>query len=209
MDIIGWIKRLGKGKEKSSLKQLKDKSYSSENKFDSRELAREKFVRSKQKLFEVNRWSELPELSAKFQIYNSHGKKKEKLKVHDYIKIELPLPSPNNWVYVTAIKNEDDFAEFTVSPSKDPTDRGELKKEIKHFFIDEATSTFKVTLEENTIKGFEIGKNEAVNNKGGSAGKRKLINTLIAEGAWAGFQKLQWKKLTKYFVHKIEINNKL
>lgn len=206
MSIWGWIKGLWQSEEQNSGSRLKDKTYSSENKFDSRELAREKFARSKKKLFDVNRWSALPEVSAEFQIYNAEGEKMKQLELHDYIKIELPLPSPENWVYVTDIKNEETSAEFTVSPSKSPEGVKHLNKEIEHFFIDEATSTFRVTLEENSIKGFEIGKNEGVNNKGVSAGKRKLINTLIAEGAWAGFQQLQWKKLTKYFVHKIEIN---
>jgi hypothetical protein len=56
-----------------------------------------------------------------------------------------------------------------------------------------------------TLFAFEIGKNEGINNQGEDAGDRKLINTLIAEGGWAGFQELQWKKLTDYLVHRIEI----
>lgn len=54
----------------------------------------------------------------------------------------------------------------------------------------------------------KLVKNEGINNKGKEAGNRKLINTLIAEGGWAAFQKFQWEKLTDYLVHKIEINKK-
>lgn len=69
-----------------------------------------------------------------------------------------------------------------------------------HFFTSAATSTFKVERKKETIYAYEIGKNEFINNKEESGG-RGLINTLIAEGGWAGFQKLQWKKLTNYLVH--------
>jgi hypothetical protein len=118
----------------------------------------------------------------------------------------LPGPVPENWVIVTDIKEEENMAEFTVSPSIDPTEKNKERKEIKHFFIDEATSTFRVEILDKTIYAFEIGRNEGVNNEGEEAGKRKLINTLVAEGGWAGFQKFQWEKLTGFLVHKIEID---
>ena len=71
----------------------------------------------------------------------------------------------------------------------------------------EATSKFKVERLLGSIHAYEIGVNEAINNKGEEAGNRKSINTLVAEGGWAGFQKLQWEKLTNYLVHNIEIEN--
>ena len=107
---------------------------------------------------------------------------------------------------VTDIKNEQELAEFTVSPSKDPTDKEKDEKEIEHFFIDGATSTFRVEMRGNELKACELGRNEGINNEK-NAGNRKLINTILAEGGWATFQKTQWKKLTDYFVHKIEIKS--
>ena len=44
-----------------------------------------------------------------------------------------------------------------------------------------------------------------INNKGEEAGDRKMINTLLAETGRVGFQQFQWKLLTDYLVHKIEI----
>ncbi|MDT0642519.1 hypothetical protein RM553_06700 [Zunongwangia sp. F363] len=205
MNLKIWFKNLWRGSKQDSHQELKDKTYCSKNKFSTNEIAKVNFKRSKEKLFNVNQWSMLPELSAEFQLYNSNGDKTDQLAVHNYININLPIPSPKNWVYITDLRNEEEFAEFTVSPSESPLVKDKLNKEIKHFFIDEATSTFRVSIKGLTIKGYEIGKNEGINNEGVSAGKRKLINTLLANGAWAGFQKLQWQKLTKYLVHKIEI----
>jgi hypothetical protein len=74
--------------------------------------------------------------------------------------------------------------------------------------VKEATSTFRVQRRGKSIYAYEIGKNEGINNEEEDAGNRKLINTLFAEGGWAGVQKLQWKKLTDYLVHKIEIESK-
>ena len=46
----------------------------------------------------------------------------------------------------------------------------------------------------------EIGVNEAINNQDAEAGSKGLINTIVSEGGWAGFQKYQWKNLTDYLV---------
>ena len=205
MDFIKWVKSLWKGKKGDSYKELKDKTYYSKNKFSSDELRRKNFKRSKEKLFDVNRWSKLPELSAGFQMYNEQGEKTDELRMNNFINIDLPALSLENWVIVTNIREEEGLAEFTVSPSNEPTAKEKSDHQIQHFFIDEASSTFRVTLKDKWIYAYEIGKNEAINNEGISAGKRKVINTIIAKGAWAGFQKLQWKKLTNFLCHHSEI----
>lgn len=188
----------------------KDKTYSSKKEFPSPEDAAREFKRSVEKLFHVNQWSEMPGITSTFTLYNPYGVEKdaERPELNDYIKIILPAPAPENWVIVTDIKKNDKSAEFTVSPSTDPTERIGDQKKIEHFFIDEATSTFRVELLGKSIYAYEIGKNEGINNEEEDAGKRKLINTLIAEGGWAGVQKFQWEKLTDYLVHKIEIESK-
>lgn len=55
------------------------------------------------------------------------------------------------------------------------------------------------------IIAYEIGRTQGIYNKGREAGEREIVNILIAEGGWAGFQKLQWKKLTDYLIHQIEL----
>lgn len=182
----------------------KDKFFVSEKKYHTRKEAESAFEISKKKLFDVNKWSELSEPTSRFELYDQFGQKylSKKPKIGDYILIDLPGPTPLNWVKVTDLKETDHSAEFTVSPSEDPRRK---TGEIEHFFIKEATSTFKVELKGTTIYGYEIGKNEGINNEGYEAGKRELVNTLIAEGGWAGFQKYQWNKVTDFFVHNKEI----
>ncbi|MBW8201133.1 hypothetical protein [Flagellimonas abyssi] len=188
-------------------KKVKDKTYGSLNRFGNKKVVHELFKKSKEKLFQVNLWSKLPGITASFQLYGSRGIEKftDSPCVNDYIKIVLPGPFPENWVVVTNVVDEKEMASFTVSPSQSPADKWYSNEEVQHFFIDEATSTFKVHIEGTEIHALEIGKNEAINNKGEEAGNRKLINTLLAEFGWAGFQEYQWQKLLDYLVHKVEI----
>jgi hypothetical protein len=89
-----------------------------------------------------------------------------------------------------------------VSPCGNPKAAGESTEgQVAHFFGGEATSTFRVELKGNTLVASEIGRDERINNQGDEAGGRAVVNTLIAEGGWALFQEMQWKKLTDYLAH--------
>ena len=186
----------------------KDKTYKSRNSFANPDMAFELFQKSREKLFDINRWSKLPGITSSFQLFGSNGDKKNSTRpeINNYIKIILPGPFPENWVVVRDITDQESMANFVVSPSENPEKKWREGIEIAHFFIKEATSTFQVEIRDSDIFAYEIGKNEAINNEGYEAGKRKVINTLLAEGGWAGFQKYQWKKLLDYLVHKIEID---
>lgn len=202
------LKKISEEKKVIQGEAVKDKLYSSQQDFHDREKALREFERSKEKLFDVNRWSRLPGITSGFQLYTPQGEPKPKGRPQpgDFLMIDLPGPAPENWVVVTDVKEEKEMAEFTVSPSRDPRDKGEEAKEVEHFFSDGSTSTFKVELKGTTLYGYEIGKNEGINNKGKKAGDREIINTLIAEGGWAFFQKIQWEKLTAYLVHQVDID---
>ena len=183
------------------------KLYSSNHTYATRDEAQKEFKRSIEKLFDVNQWSNLPGFTSAFQLHDPNGLEKDAKmpQVNDYVKIILPGPVPENWVVVSHINEGEEMVEFTVNPSINPTKHREEQDKIEHFFIPEASSTFRVQLDGNKISAFEIGKNEGINNNE-DAGNRKLINTLIAEGGWAGVQEFQWNKLTDYLVHKIEID---
>lgn len=206
MNIKKLFEDLKKEKKVLTGEARKDKTYCSENSFPNRNEAVKQFNRSVEKLFDVNRWSDLPGITSTFILYTRYGKEKRAIEpeVGDYLKILLPGPTPENWVIVTDIKKQKEIAEFTVSPSKDPTEKESEKNEIEHFFIDEATSTFRVELKEKVIRACELGRDEGINNEE-NAKNRELINTILAEGGWATFQKMQWKKLTDYLVHQIEV----
>jgi hypothetical protein len=204
MSIKDFFKTIFQDRNTGEAKATVDKEYSSHNSFPNRETAVREFERSKAKLFDVDGWSHLPGITSKFELHDRNGQRTEdkKPEVGDFIRIMLPGPTPENWVQVTDIKSGDEAAEFTVSPSKDPRD---IDNDIEHFFIKEATSTFRIKLEGQSLYAFEIGKNEAPNNQGEEAGNREVLNTLISAGGWIAFQELQWKKLTAYLVHKEEI----
>ncbi len=184
--------------------ETKDKVYQNENSYPSEQEAIAAFERSKQKLFHVNEWTKLSGVNSTFELYDNLGNRTSEPKpsIGYYLKIILPASTIENWVQITDLREEDNLAEFVVHPSEKPQAPGEGEEAaIKHFFVKEASSTFRVTREGNTIHGYEIGRNEGINNQGEEAGDRAVLNTFVAEGGWAMFQELQWDKLTRYLVH--------
>lgn len=183
----------------------KDKRYISSKNYNTEEEAKKAFSRSVKKLFNVEKWSELPGIASKFELYDADGSKKNSREpaVGDHLRILIPGPMPENWVEVTEVKKSENVASFTVKPDLDPQEK--FEKDVEHFFSDNATSTFKVERKGKVIKGCEIGKDEDINNEGREAGDRKLINTIAAEAGWVIFQEIQWRKLADYLVHRIEI----
>ncbi|UFH53321.1 hypothetical protein [Spirosoma sp. KNUC1025] len=184
--------------------EAKHKTYSSEQTFADEQTALEAFARSKEKLFDVNTWSDLSSFTADFVLYDQTGNRVtyHPPKVGDYIEIDLPGPTPKNWVQVIDVTDEETKAEFTVRPSTRPQPDGQAEGEkIEHFFQSKATSTFRIERDGCTIKAYEIGRNEAINNQGPESGDRAIINTFIAEAGWLFHQPIQWKVLTDYLVH--------
>lgn len=178
----------------------KDTHFSSEHPYPDAASAADAFARAREKLFHVDGWSTLPGFSAKFGLYDRAGLRKPGggPEPGDCVRISLPGPLPENWVTVTGVRTGATEAEFTVSPCGDPQAKAGTPGQVQHFFGGEATSTFRVELQGTTLVASEIGRDERINNQGDEAGGRAVVNTLIAEGGWALFQKMQWKKLTDY-----------
>ncbi|WP_439883298.1 hypothetical protein ACSX1A_09015 [Pontibacter sp. MBLB2868] len=183
--------------------ETKNKIHSQEHEYPNEATAIKEYEKSKQKLFDINLWSHLEGINSTFELYDQRGRKTDAIKpeVGYFIKIILPGSGIENWVQLTDIHVEENLAEFTVHPSEKPDERNDGEKVIKHFFIKEASSTFRVERRGKKLIGYEIGLNEGINNQGEEAGDRALLNTLTAEGGWAGVQALQWNKLVYYFVH--------
>jgi hypothetical protein len=181
----------------------KNTRFSSEHPYPDAASAAEAFGRARKKLFDVDGWSTLPGFSAKFGLYDRNGLRKPgSPAVGDCVRISLPGPLPENWVTVTDVRTGPAEAEFTVSPCGNPKAAGESTEgPVAHFFGGEATSTFRVELQGNTLMASETGRDERINNQGDEAGGRAVVNTLVAEGGWALFQEMQWKKLTDYLAH--------
>jgi hypothetical protein len=180
----------------------KDKIYTTTRTFEDADSARFEFTRSKERLFNVNGWSDIPGVAnAVFELFSASGTRlaRNRVQKDDFIMIDLPGPLPFYWVRVIEISENEDFAQFTVQPTHDPTDNDD-KTVTDHFFQDKARSIFRVERKDNEITAMEIGKNEAINNQKEEAGAKAVVNTLVSEGGWAGFQKYQWKNLTDYLV---------
>lgn len=194
----------GVKKEAKVLKgeESKDKKYSTERKFDDEDAARFEFSQGRKRLFNVNAWSDIPGvLNSNFELFGADGVKLQRDQVQngDFIKIDLPGPFPFYWVKVVEITDEPDRAQFTVQPTYDPTHKDD-KTATDHFFQDQARSIFRIERTGSEISAMEIGVNESINNQEVEAGNKGLINTLVSEGGWAGFQRYQWKNLTDYLV---------
>ncbi|MEX2566523.1 MAG: hypothetical protein WD431_11315 [Cyclobacteriaceae bacterium] len=188
-------------------KNAKDKIYYSKNEFKTLQDTKEAFNRSKTKLFDVNKWSEMPGITSTFELYdgNGLGKSGKPIETGDYILINLPGPLPDNWVKVTSMVDQEEMAEFVVGPSEKPINQTDDKEKVEHFFSEEATSTFRIKRVGTILYAYEIGKDETINNEWDETGDREWINTLMTGGGWLGFQKVQWKNLTDYLVHRTEI----
>ena len=186
--------------------ESKDKLYQNEQDYPDVASALTAFEESKQKLFNVNLWSNLEGINSTFELHDERGRKTtaEVPKLGDYVKVTLPGAEVENWVQVNDINTTENMAEFTVQPSSKPNPPVDEEEVTEHFFTSDATSTFRVEVQGTKLIASEIGKNEYINNQGEESGNRAVLNTLVAEGGWAGFQGLQWDKLTSYLVHQEE-----
>ncbi|MDQ4141300.1 MAG: hypothetical protein M3142_12360 [Bacteroidota bacterium] len=181
----------------------KDKTFCSEQDYGDNATAQKAFQEVKNRLYAVNSWSKLPGINSTFTLHNSQGKPTEgKVEIGYFIQIILPGITVENWVQIESIQDEEDSAEFTVHPCPNPNNESE---ETQHFFVKEASSTFRIERNGTVVRGLQIGKNEKINNQDYQAGNRAFLNTMIAEGGWAGFQDIQWGKLTDYLAGKVDV----
>ncbi|MFD1141354.1 hypothetical protein ACFQ4C_09550 [Larkinella insperata] len=175
-----------------------DKIYRSDNTLSDERTAHEAFVQAKERLFAVNRWSDISSITANFSLHDSAGQPKPEGQpvVGDYINIVLPAPPLENWVKITRVSEGDTWAEFVVHPSSNPNEKS---NETEHFLTEESSSTFRVEVHGNTVTATEFGKNERANNQEESGG-RGAVNTVVAGTGWLFYQTIQWKTLTDYLV---------
>lgn len=122
--------------------------------------AREAFSRAKGKLFDVNQWSKMPGITSSFELFDSQGRRKieKSVAVGDYILIKIPGPLPENWVEIISLTDQEDWAEFIVSPSDNPTERIYKDERVNHFFKDTATSTFRVKRKQTRFSPMKSGR---------------------------------------------------
>ena len=153
----------------------------------------------KNRLLNISNWHHLAGIiSAKFQLINSSGEEVDRqVEKGDYFKINIPGPGSSegdgyDWVGVEEIKEviEKDVQSVAlrVRPVSNPF--GE-KKEIAHFYSDEATSSFIITRQGKKLTAWIIDRNIKPNDDAGSL-TDKIRDIVVGVGAMGLFSKIQW-----------------
>ena len=173
------------------------------------EEARSFYEKVKQRLLHVNSWHHIAgAATAVFQLTDKEGKEIDRMvQENDHFKIDIPGPGPVtgdgfDWVQVETIEEKNKEGEQSISiwvrPATNPTNE---KKDVAHFFSDEATSCFVVKRQHTTITAGVYGRNEKPNTNAETI-VDKARNAAIAAGAITGFAKLQWKSLVNGLLKK-------
>src|SRR5688572_17430963 len=99
--------------------ESKDKVFGSVQPFPDAGAAKAGFQEAQKRLFDVNKWSDLPGINSKFELHDKTGNPKQSQipEVGDFMKIILPGVPVENWVQVVDVKQTENLAEFTVKPS--------------------------------------------------------------------------------------------
>jgi len=177
--------------------------------FDSEAEALYFFKTVKERLLDVNRWTELSGVAmSDFFLTDEAGNTvQRKATGGDHIKIDIPGPGTQtgggyDWVTIEEIKAEVlDNAEvlsMTVRPSANPL---VSNPDTAHFLTDEATSTFLVKRIGHTIYAEEHGRNEVPNTEMENT-LDNVRNTFVGWGAKVGLSYPQWKALVKGLLNK-------
>jgi hypothetical protein len=170
----------------------------SKKEFSSEQEAINFFHQVKKKLVNVNQWHHYAgKLTADFTLTDDKGNPVNRtVEKHDHFRIDIPGPGSAtgdgyDWVQVEEIAEEGNALTIRVRPATNPTNE---KQDVAHFFSDDATSSFIVRRDGNTVIAGVYGRNEKPNTEAEKA-KDKIRNAAVATGAITGFAKLQWKTL--------------
>lgn len=157
------------------------------------------------RLLDVNRWHELAgAATADFQLTDAEGKEVDRTaRTGDHFRIRIPGPGSitgegNDWVRIEAIEDRGDALAIRVRPATNPQND---RQDVAHFFSPDATSSFIVRREGDTVTAGVYGRNEKPNTDTETT-IDKLRNAAVATGAITGFSKLQWKSLVNGLVKK-------
>jgi len=171
--------------------------------FSTVEEAKSFYQHARARLMDVNNWHQIcGTLSAKFQLVDAAGNEVQRpVQKQDYFKIDIPGPGPSSghgydWVEVEEIRevSVDDVESIgiRVRPTSSPVNDGE---DVSHFYSPDATSSFIVTREGNTVTVSVYDRNTKPNEE--ATGADLLRDKAIGAGAVTIFSKLQWKALVK------------
>ncbi len=168
---------------------------------DSPEDAKKAYQQARDRLLNVNDWSELGLPGTHFQVLDSDAEEVDRpVQAFDYFRISIPGPGNKegdgyDWVYVEEMTevNEEDIHSiaFRVRPTSNPDSPN---NETAHFYSSVSTSTFTLTRENNQLRAAIYDKNIKANDESTTIGD-EVRNKLFALGGVSGMSKMQWEKL--------------
>jgi hypothetical protein len=162
------------------------------------------YKEAKARLLEVNAWKAFSGLqSAEFTVCDSDGNPLNRaVSKGDMIRINIPGPGSASgdgfdWVSVISIEENsspsNESIVMTVRPGSNPRTPG---NDTAHFFQSDATSTFVVRRDNNTVTAEVHGRNEIPNTET-SKNVDKVRNSVVAVSASKFFADIQWSALVK------------
>jgi len=167
--------------------------------------AQQFFNEVKQRLLNINNWHHYAGSgSAHFLLTDDKGNAVHRPPQQgDHFKIDVPGPGTitgegHDWVQIEAIEEDKESIGIRVRPATNPTNE---RRDVAHFFSEDATSSFIIKREGNKITAGVYGRNEKPNTNTETL-KDKIRNAAMATGAISGFSKLQWKSLVNGLIEK-------
>lgn len=182
---------------------------------NNREDAVNTFQRACTRLLNPALWHELAGVaSASFKLVSENNPDMQKFAtLNDYIQIDIPGPGSSagdgfDWVKIEAIeKNTDTPADESFGLKLRACANPDKKNGgTAHFFTAEATSSFIISRNGNSITASYHGRNEIPNSTEVILAD-KIRNSIVAAGAMMGFSELQWLALLKGFLQKGMVND--
>lgn len=178
----------------------------------SRKKADELFYRAAWKLSNVNGWADLMNIPGQdFQLFKGKKSLDRTAEEGDLIRILLPMDPTRRsyWVKIESIKKlykkDSKTLTIVVRPTVNPFKNRKGTSITDHFFTNQATNTFSVTLTKNKLESRVSGRDEFANTYQAATRVDAAANYTIAQMGWGveirdrqyGFQPLVWSKLNE------------
>lgn len=179
----------------------------SSKEFDEETRAKEFYKVVRDRLFHINEWHDLAgAATAAFTLTDDSGRPINRTpRKDDFIRIDIPGPGTvsgegDDWVQIEMIEEAEEsdqqIAVIQVRPAPSPVNE---RKDVAHFFSNEATSSFIARREKTKVIAGVYGRNEKPNTETETV-VDKIRNAAVASGAISGFSKIQWKSLVNGLV---------
>ncbi|PSL43100.1 hypothetical protein CLV51_10994 [Chitinophaga niastensis] len=167
--------------------------------------ARRFFQEAMERLVDVNHWANwCGTLLSAFQLVNAADKPIDGFaETGMYIRIDIPGPGTNagkgfDWVKIeqkehVILNTHQEVFFIRARPSEHPVQK---HSGIAHFLRKEASSSFVITRDHNTVTASVYGRNEVPNTKVADIAD-KIRNAIIGSSSAMSVSKIQWKALVE------------